>query len=81
MRATSRDPARGLIDPTDAEALGSALAEADALLVTVAPTSDTASNTANTNQTPDPHSQNTTKSKRRAGRSAVPSWDEILFGD
>ena len=29
----------------------------------------------------DPHSQSTTKSKRRAGRSAVPSWDEILFGD
>ncbi len=27
------------------------------------------------------HSQNSTKSKRRAGRSAVPSWDEILFGD
>ena len=48
---------------------------------TIAPASDTASNTANTNQTPDPHSQNTTKSKRRAGRSAVPSWDEILFGD
>lgn len=47
----------------------------------IAPASDTASNTANTNQTPDPHSQNTTKSKRRAGRSAVPSWDEILFGD
>jgi hypothetical protein len=36
---------------------------------------------ANENQTLDPHSQNTTKSKRRAGRSAVPSWDEILFGD
>ena len=32
-------------------------------------------------QSPDPHSQSTTKSKRRAGRSAVPSWDEILFGD
>lgn len=32
-------------------------------------------------QAPDPHSQSTTKSKRRAGRSAVPSWDEILFGD
>ena len=44
---------------------------------TIAPVS----NTANTSQTPDPHSQNTTKSKRRAGRSAVPSWDEILFGD
>ena len=29
----------------------------------------------------DPHSQSTAKSKRRAGRSAVPSWDEILFGD
>lgn len=27
------------------------------------------------------HTQNATKSKRRAGRSAVPSWDEILFGD
>ena len=40
-----------------------------------------ASNMANENQTLDPHSQNTTKSKRRAGRSAVPSWDEILFGD
>lgn len=59
---------------TDANATGNAQN-------TVAPTSDTASNTANTNQTPDPHSQNTTKSKRRAGRSAVPSWDEILFGD
>lgn len=37
--------------------------------------------TAKTEQTYDSHSQNTTKSKRRAGRSAVPSWDEILFGD
>lgn len=27
------------------------------------------------------HTQNATKSKRRAGRSAVPSWDEILFGE
>lgn len=59
---------------TDANATGAAQN-------TIAPASDTASNTANTSQTPDPHSQNTTKSKRRAGRSAVPSWDEILFGD
>ena len=31
--------------------------------------------------TPDEHGQSATKAKRRAGRSAVPSWDEILFGD
>lgn len=48
---------------------------------TVPSTPESASNMANENQTLDPHSQNTTKSKRRAGRSAVPSWDEILFGD
>ena len=48
---------------------------------TVPSTPEPASNMANENQTLDPHSQNTTKSKRRAGRSAVPSWDEILFGD
>lgn len=59
---------------TDANATGAAQN-------TIASASDTASDTANTSQTPDPHSQNTTKSKRRAGRSAVPSWDEILFGD
>ena len=59
---------------TDANATGAAQN-------TITSASDTASNTANTSQTPDPHSQNTTKSKRRAGRSAVPSWDEILFGD
>lgn len=59
---------------TDANATGAAQN-------TIASASDTASNTTNTSQTPDPHSQNTTKSKRRAGRSAVPSWDEILFGD
>ena len=44
---------------------------------TVPSTPEPASNMANENQTLDPHSQNTTKSKRRAGRSAVPSWDEI----
>ena len=59
---------------TDANATGAAQN-------TITSASDTASNTTNTSQTPDPHSQNTTKSKRRAGRSAVPSWDEILFGD
>ena len=41
----------------------------------------TAPATPKTEQTQDPHSQNTTKTKRRSGRSAVPSWDEILFGD
>ena len=40
LRATSRNPDRGLIDPTDADALGTALSETDALLVTVAPTSE-----------------------------------------
>lgn len=36
--ATSRDPSRGLIDPADSTALGEAVAAADALLVTAAPT-------------------------------------------
>lgn len=39
---------------------------------------ETSSHTAST---PDEHGQGATKAKRRAGRSAVPSWDEILFGD
>lgn len=38
VRATSRDPARGLIDPGDAQALTAALQGAEALLVTAAPT-------------------------------------------
>ena len=39
---------------------------------------ETSSHTAST---PDEHGQGATKAKRRARRSAVPSWDEILFGD
>jgi nucleoside-diphosphate-sugar epimerase len=38
IRATSRDPGRGLIDPADPEALAEALDGARALLVTAAPT-------------------------------------------
>lgn len=40
-----------------------------------------ASDTPSGGETTANHTQNATKSKRRAGRSAVPSWDEILFGD
>lgn len=38
VRATSRDPSRGLIDPTDPAALAEAVSGAQALLVTAAPT-------------------------------------------
>lgn len=38
IEATSRDPARGLIDPTDPATLSAALERADAVLVTAAPT-------------------------------------------
>lgn len=64
--------------PTEAKAPQAAADTQDAKTGVV---EATASATPKTEQTQDPHSQNTTKTKRRSGRSAVPSWDEILFGD